>query len=338
MDNYEHIKAHMPKIIIYTVCAAVILIALLISFVSFGWFTDNKTVEDGINGMNAAGCKFELATAGDGGKYDNYISASDGEAPNGEVNGLPTDKNIAMTGSGKTEIKWLMNSESSFGNNAGEASANGIQPGSFGTLSFYVVAKQNTDLMLTISLDTVLYTTDAQPIDENNDNSAFIIPADSSEAKLSKGHILFFGNKTNGVYSDMITDAFTFEKPGAKKDTAYKVDIYWIWPEVIDQLILPKGDSLFSGKDYQKIISDADTQTLITEMNADSACYFADTSIAELALMLDNISKGSADNSFDIDYYNKLNLKWNEADQFIGTNVGFIELKLTADDSSLSNA
>lgn len=337
MDNYEHIKIHTPKIIIYTVCAAVILIALLISFISFGWFTNSKTTGNGINGMNATGCKFELATAGDGGKYDNYIIASDGQAPEGEINGLPTDKNVTVTGSGGTEIKWLMNSESNFGNNAGE-SADGIQPGSFGKLTFYVVAKQSTDLDLTISLDTVLYTKDAQPIDENNDNSAYIIPANSSEAKLTKGHILFFKNKTNGVYSDMITDKFTFEKLGAKKDTAYRVDIYWIWPEVIDQLILPESDSLFSGKDYGKIISDADTQTLITEMSANSECYFADNSIADLGLMLDNISKGSADGSFDSDYYNKLNLKWNESDQFIGTNVGYIELKLTADDSSLGNA
>lgn len=336
MDNYEHIKIHTPKIIIYTVCAVVILIALLISFISFGWFTNSKTAGDGINGMNATGCKFELATAGTSGKYDNYITASDGQAPEGEINGLPTG-NVTVTGSGGTEIKWLLSSESNFGNNA-ESAADGIQPGSYGKLTFYVVAKQSTDLKLTISLDTVLYTKDAQPIDENNDNSAYIIPANSSEAKLTKGHILFFKNKTNGVYSDMITDKFTFEKLGAKKDTAYKTDIYWIWPEVIDQLILPESDSLFGGKDYQKIISDADTQTLITEMSANSECYFADNSIADLGLMLDNISKGSADGSFDSGYYNKLNLKWNESDQFIGTNVGYIELKLTADDTSLGNA
>ena len=47
--------------------------------------------------------------------------------------------------------------------------------------------------------------------------------------------------------------------------------------------------------------------------------------------MLDNLAKGSNDSGFDSGYYELLNAKWNEADQIIGTNAGYIELLLTAE-------
>ena len=332
------------KIALYMLCAAGALILLIISVISFGWFVTNKRSEGSMTGLRAVSGKFELASLDSSGKYDELLTSSDGVI----LNDISVDGSIlgkispSATGSGGSEIKWLMSSESNFGNYNGENSADGIQPGSSGKLTFYVIAKQDTDLDLTFSLDTILYTNDAKPITaDNTDNSDCIIPSDSPEAKLVKGHILFFENydKTSKLYSDRIYgNKVNFVKQGAKADTAYRVDIYWIWPDVADQLVMPQNDGCFGDKEYYKVISDSDTAALITEMAQNPEYYFADNAIADLSAMLENVSKGSADVGFNIEYYNTLNAEWNEADQTIGSMVGYIELQLTADERSAEDA
>ena len=325
------------KIIIYTLCAAGVLILLMICIFSFGWFTNSKSSRGNVNGLRAVDSDFELGAVDSSGKYDEYLTAEDGRKLIG-VNTESLLKTIdpVSTGNGRDEIKWVMSSDSNFNNYSGEDSPDGIQPGSSGRLSFYVIAKRDTDLNITFSLDTILYDSNAKPINESNtDNSACIIPETQPEAKLADGHILFFKeyDDNNKIYSHRINGkTFNFSKPQAKADTAYRVDIYWIWPEVIDQLILPANDSRFNGREYRKIISDEDTAALKSEMISSYAEYFADENTI-LQEMLENVSKGSADADFSIEYYNKLNAKWNEADQLIGRQVGYLELQVAAVDT-----
>lgn len=69
---------------------------------------------------------------------------------------------------------------------------------------------------------------------------------------------MFFKNydTDSKIYSDRINNTFTFTKEKAEKDTAYKVDIYWVWPKVADQLILPKDDTLLTNKEINRIVAD----------------------------------------------------------------------------------
>lgn len=333
MDN----KFPKGKIIIYLLCAAGTVILLMISVFSLGWFTNNRSTGSKMNGLRATDSNFELGAVDSSGKYDTYL-----EAENGNILSNISTENLLQkidpisTGNGKNEIKWAMSSESNFGNYSGQNSDNGIQPGSSGKLTFYVIAKQNTDLDITFSLETILYNSSAKPIDESNtDNLDCIIPETEPEARLVKGHILFFEqyDKTSKLYSHRIDgNSFNFKKQNAKADTAYKVDIYWVWPVVVDQLILPENDSCFDGKDHQKIISDADSTALKTEMTGEPDKYFSRNDLTGLSEMLDNVSKGSGDSGFNIEYYNLLNDIWNEADQCIGSKIGYIEVKLTADE------
>lgn len=47
-------------------------------------------------------------------------------------------------------------------------------------------------------------------------------------------------------------------------------------------------------------------------------------------MMIENVKKGSNNTDFNNDYYKKLNEMWNSADQKIGTDVAYIELRLKA--------
>lgn len=309
-----------PRVIM--VCAAGIVAVLTISAFSFGWFSGSSSVSVNGAGMTAVDGEFELAALDRNGTYDSLLSAPDGESTDGIAAEDGSPISLTATSSEKNKIKWLMSDDSNFGN----LSAEGIRPGSSGKLTFYVIAKQNGELNLTFALDTVLYDKDAKPVDESNDNSGNIITDSEKATELVKGHIMFFRNynETTGLYSGKITDNFDFTVENAVKNTAYKADIYWVWPYVIDQLLLPSEDSLITGRGYKRIT----TESVISAEKAGE--FFVETP-SQLADMLENVGKGSDDEAFNRDYYDTLNAAWNNADQEIGTKVGYIELTLTAD-------
>ena len=309
------------RIAVIMLFAAGALLLLLISAVSLGWFTSNKTVEGSEMGMTAADGVYELAALDKSGLYDPYLSVPDGKSRNDITISDGTAITLSATADGKPEIKWQMSDESNFGNLTDE----GIQPGSCGKLSFYVIARKDVDLDLAFTLDTVLYNSSAE---ENRDNSDCIIPRTENAAKLAKGHILFFKkyDENSGLYSERITDGFTFSQKNAKENTAYRVDFYWVWPSFVDQLILPSGDSLLRARGYERLTDN--TEAVISEAEAEA---FFEGGAESLAAMLENMAAGSDSAGFNEEYYNTLNAKWNSADQLIGTSAAFIELKLTAD-------
>lgn len=306
------------KIALYMLGAAGALILLIISISSFGWFVTNKTSQGNMTGFRAVDLKFELGARDKSGDFDPYLTAADGTVIDTE-----NETGLTATGNGASEIRWRMSSDSNFGN----LSSDGIQPGSCGKLTFYVIPKQDTDLKLTFSLDTILYGSGAEPSADN------ILTSDNAAAKLVKGHILFFEDCTDGVYSKRINgNSFERTITGAKADNAYKYDIYWIWPNVIDQLILPSNDNYLVNNGYQKINSADDTTQLVAEIIGTADNYFIDE-LTDLSDMLNSVSIGSIDTSFDEDNYKALNTAWNNADNIIGQNVGYIELRLTAEET-----
>lgn len=330
MEGRENRTKSTKRLAINMLGAVGVVSLLALTMVSFGWFTGLIPVKGKDAAFAASNGVFELAAENQSGKYDALLNAPSGEALSGIVFEDGTPANLIATSDGKPEIKWLMNDESNFGNLSGD----GIQPGSSGKLSFYVIAKQDGDLALRFSLNNVLYDSDAAPIsDTNPDNSEHIIPDTETAAQLVGGHILFFEHydEASGVYSGRIADSFLFTQQNAKENTAYKVEFYWIWVEFVDQIILPSDDALLRAKGNKRITQDG--QVLITD--AESADYFPEA-VDGLAAILENVSKGSADENFDMGYYNMLNSKWNEADQLIGTNVGYIQLQLTAEERTIN--
>lgn len=313
-------------------CTAGALILLLVSAASLGWFTSNKTVEGNSMGLTASDNIFELGAMDRTGYFDSYLSVNEGYAPTGIKDEAGNPLTLKATGEGKPEIKWQISETDNFGNLTNE----GIQPGSSGRLTFYVIAKKDGDLKLTFNLDTVLYDKTAK---ENDDNSGCIISSEEAVTKLVKGHILFFRkyDAGTGIYSEQITEAgFDLDIAGAEKNTAYKTELYWVWPLFADQIILPENDSLLKAKGYKRILENS--ASLITADNLSR--FFAvsgDTSDVSYE-MVTNMELGSAFAGFDSEYYNRINAKWNEADQLIGTNVGYVELRLTADVSRADNS
>ena len=308
------------KLVMRFICISLILIIMIISFITMGWFmkggfSDAQSIE-----LSADGMKYVLAAEGEAGKYDEYITITTGTGISTSVS-VPgrTDAAELISANGG-EIRWALNSKSNIENYGTDAE--GIYPGSSGTLTFYVIPKQNCDLNINFSLEKILYK-------NNTDTGKLEIIEDAAGIPgFVKGHILFFKTKENGIYSDRIADGFNIKQEGAITDTAYKFDIHWTWPSVADQLVLPNDDPLLEKNGYKRIISYADT-TFYDDIIKNPVNYFSrELEDMNLTEILTNLRNGSVADSFDSDNYKKINELWNEVDQLIGTNVSYIEIRL----------
>lgn len=316
-------KLKKSNLIVRIICTSVTFILLLISFITFGWFVNSNFSETTSVELSSNTEMYELASKGIAGKYDCYLNTTNGT----EIRIKNTkDEELTLISTNGQPIKWVMNSESNIGN---DSLSNGIKPGSFGKLTFYVIAKQSGSLKISFSLETILYNSEIENINNRTINPTDCIISEKDINDFVKGHILFFEdyNATTKIYSGRISDKFYFSKD-VLKDTAYPIDIYWVWPNVVDQLILPKNDKLLTENNLKRLIAD-DDKTFETDLKTNNKNYFLSVeNNFEFDKVIDILKQGSNTTDFNQNSYEILNEMWNNADGRIGTGVAYIELKI----------
>ena len=140
-------------------------------------------------------------------------------------------------------------------NNTGEdGKPTGIEPGSYGKMTFYIITNKDGPLKVTLDLVLTGYQiTDGKKNEENVTKNDLTEVTDPSLQQLLEGHVLLFAgyNEKAGCYKGWIsrdagvwrmslgsgTEAavievksgkLTWNNTNAQKDTAYPVTIYWI--------------------------------------------------------------------------------------------------------------
>lgn len=322
-NNKISYKLKKSNLIIRIICAGATFLLLLISFITFGWFMNSNFSETTSVELSSNNEMYELASKGTTGKYDSYLNAINGTEI--KVKNIK-DEELTLISTNGQEIKWMMNSESNIGN---DSFSNGIKPDSFGKLTFYVIAKKSGTLNISFSLETILYDSEIENINNGtvNPNDCIILKEDIND--FVKGHILFFEdyNTTTKIYSGRISNKFYFSE-NVLKDTAYPIDIYWVWPNVVDQLILPKNDKLLTENNLKRLIAD-DDETFETDLKTNTKNYFlSEETDFEFDTVIDILKQGSNTDDFNQNSYEILNEMWNNADSKIGTEVAYIELKI----------
>ena len=239
IQNYKH----QWKIFIRT-GIVVLAAAIAIIIACIAWFVSNNKVTGSGIGIRSAGSDFELAAdAGAEGKnsagaYDNLLEASPGTE---ETLG---NKSYITTDGSHTSITWSIVNESNMRNNENHL---GIEPGTSGMLRFYIISHKEGALNVTLDLGLTGYT---------NGTGSTIEKAKEPAQELVKGHVLLFAGYEQGTnsYEGWISEdadpwtmtldngstltrnadgTLTWVVENAKKDTAYPVQIYWIWPEIL---------------------------------------------------------------------------------------------------------
>lgn len=342
IQNYKH----QWKIFIRT-GIVVLAAAIAIIIACIAWFVSNNKVTGSGIGIRSADSDFELAAdaGADGknsaGKYDKLLEVSPGTEK------TLGDKSYITTDDSHTSITWSIVNESNMRNNQNHP---GIEPGTSGMLRFYIISHKDGALNVTLNLGLTGYT---------NGTGSTIVKSDEPAQKLVKGHVLLFAGyeqKTNSYEGWISEDAapwtmtldngstltrntdgmLTWAVENAKKDTAYPVKIYWIWPEILgsylrkDQTATGNRPILFPEDPATGENTSENPKALpkdLYEKMSQNGKYFRYESKDE---------KVTADrlwqmrNDFNPVIYGEIADYYNLGDQYLGENVRYLKLKLEA--------
>lgn len=182
-----------------------------------------------------------------------------------------------------------------------------VSPGSKGKIEFYVIPSGGTS---EITLDITL---GAYGTDEKDQN---VKPIDNPAlTTMMTGHILFFDNYENGVYSNWLlknggnnnwANTITVDLTGKEIGIPVKVDLYWIWPTRYENMA---NDFRETGvKEFANTQTENQYMTAISNNYRYSYVYLTDK--------LDLNSFGVRSEGYDL------------ADEYIGSNAQYLYLKI----------
>lgn len=272
-------RKQITRSAIFAIAALVVIV-----FACYAWFVSTKNVSANLNSVRIARGPFDLASVGEGGVYDNkldialQVTGAEWVDPQGQK-GTSTEKNDS--------VLWRV-SESSSLNNFGTSGKRGIQPGSFGTLQFYVIPHKDGNLLLNFQLELVPLDTAMHEIQDN-----------PTLVNLLKGHLLFYqGESDSPQWVNCDSGSFSMEFQDAKAETPVLVTLQWKWPYLLE-VVKSENDVVACMEKYPQ-----------------DFFYNPDGEIPQVDLT----------NSYGIfDSY------FNAADEYIGTMVTGIFLRLSAD-------
>lgn len=337
--------------------------------VSIAWFVSNTRVDATGVAIRPADMPFDLAAAGtessvsaDRGMYDELLTVSPGASR--EIKG----KKYWSTDGSHTSICWAVTPESNMNNTGEDGKPTGIEPGSYGKMIFYIIPNKDGPLKVMLELVLAGYQiADDKKNAENVTKNDLTEVTDPSLQQLLEGHILLFAgyNEKAGCYKGWIsrdagvwrmslgsgTEAavlevksgkLTWNNTDAQKDTAYPVTIYWIWPERLESY-LRKADG-YSGKNpllFPENLSSEENALLAlpenlfatmskVEKNSSSNRYFR---WEDSAKFQENVTKDTLSQireKFNPALYSMVAAYYDSADQYLGKNVQYVQLKLDA--------
>lgn len=337
----------------------IVMLAALIAIIVAGiaWFVSNNRVKVTGTKIQAAGSEFDLAAAGtESGVYDKILNVSPG------ANLSVENKNFSSTDGSHTSITWAITDD----NNINNKNINGgIEPGSSGSLTFYIISHKDGALHVTLNPALIGY---AGKENVSTSDDIQQLSGESEGQQLLEGHVLLFAGYDSNKkhYQGWISEdaepwtieldsdkefvllkrnengSLTWENANAKKNTAYPVTIYWIWPEALESYLM--SETAYTGRRPLLFAKDStgdnnSPETLPTGLfevmctSNDSVtfnryfCWETEDAFKE-DVTSDKLSQMRK--NFNPVIYGTLSTYYNLADQYLGENVRFVKLKLDA--------
>ena len=354
-DEISEVKAEWKVFLRTGIIMFAALVAIIIACIA--WFVSNNKVTISGTRVQSAGSEFELAAAAkpdsesSAGVYDKLLDVHAGtETSIGNKTFLATDGS-------HTSITWAITNDSNMNNNNTE---DGIEPGASGKMTFYIISQKDGPLSVTLDLTLTGYTGE-----ETAATSLDLQKANEKAQQLLKGHFLLFAGYDSAAYSykgwisedadpwSMTLDyerergvlsraengKLTWSVQNAEKGTAYPVTIYWVWPEMLgsylvkDQSSIGKRPVLFpeDWNESSNHLTELPGTLFATMCNPeDNNRYFywkksEDFAGTEIAKKLSQMRT-----NFNPVMYGTLAVYYNQADEYLGSNVRFVKLKLDA--------
>ena len=352
-DEISEVKAEWKVFLRTGIIMFAALVAIIIACIA--WFVSNNKVTISGTKVQSAGSEFELAAAAkpdsesSAGVYDKLL-----DVQRGTETSIESQKFLATDGS-HTSITWAITDDSNMNNNTED----GIEPGASGQMTFYIISQKNGPLSVTLDLMLTGYTGE-----ETAETLSDLQKANEKAQQLLKGHVLLFAgydsaansykgwisedagpwsmtlDSGGGVLSRTENGKLTWSVQDAKKGRAYPVTIYWVWPEMLgsylvkDQSSIGKRPILFP-EDWQ-----GDNSSHLTELPKalfktmcnpeDNNRYFYWKESKDFAETVTKEKLSQMRTNFNPVMYGTLAVYYNQADEYLGSNVRFVKLKLDA--------
>ena len=350
-DEISEIKAEWKVFLRTGIIMFAALVAIIIACIA--WFVSNNKVTISGTNVQSAGSEFELAAAAktdsgsSAGVYDNLLAVQAGTETS-----IGSQKFLATDGS-HTSITWAITDDSNMNNNT----KGGIEPGASGKMTFYIISHKEGPLSVTLDLTLTGYTGE-----ETAATSSNLHKADTKAQQLLEGHVLLFAgydsaansykgwisedagpwsmtlDSGRGVLSRAENGKLTWSVQDAKKDTAYPVTLYWVWPEMLgsylvkDQRSIGKRPILFpeDWNDESSHLTELPKTLFTTMCNSEGNRYFywKESKDFEGTVTAEKLNQMRTD--FNPVMYGTLAVYYNQADEYLGSNVRFVKLKLDA--------
>ena len=344
-------------IFLFAAVAAMIILGI-------AWFVSNNKVAGTGTSISASGSDFDLAAditdvtdaASTKGMYDELLVVPSGTETK------TTEQTFLATNDTNNSITWAITDASNLNNQTG---ANGIEPGSSGSLTFYIISHKDGPLSLTLDVTLTGYSYSGKD-DNEPTTSADIKKLDSNgkAQKLLEGHVLLFAGydsdtdsapktykawiskdaeawtrslekdangKTSVSLSGDADGKLTWTAENAVKETAYPVTLYWIWPERLESYIMSAG--AYTGR--RPLLFPDDTylpKNFFTTMCTadDSNRYFSWKEVGTFKTTVTPDVLSNMRTNFNPVIYKSISEYYNLADQYLGENVRYINLKVEA--------
>lgn len=315
--------------------AMVGFVAAILAYGTISWFTQNKA-----NNASSMGVKVETDVF--------TISPLSG---NDATPGVFADKLLeAEELTGKSgAMTWTMTPDYHMinvqnANNAGGIDTSdlkelGLRPGAYGEIRFILTpSRPKVDAEFTFDLYAFVYQSESNnnetAAENTNENLVLLSNTNNSELlDLLNGHILLFGNRNGSPgtyqYSDFILSNDMSKRVKSAQYTGVEtVSIFWVWPDTLAEIVMPTGSRHLNNK--VNLCSDATTYAKVKAyFKAHPEYLFYDENNTNTYTDI----KGSSDIAAYLadGYYDEYSSLYNNADQYIGTNVGYVMLYVNAE-------
>jgi hypothetical protein len=351
-DRTALLLQERKKIIYNLLLVGTASVVVLIGILTMAWFTINKNVNGSSARITIDDLPFELKVQGYYGYSDDWLSSEYYRIANTySAAPQPTaDPAQTLSTSGHGSIQWLMTQNYNAKNYVTSSTKDediGIRPGSSGELKFWVASKGSASVDISFKLHLTPYVVEYEKengeykLDANGklieDRIISVEEDDDYDAIVDylKSHVMFFKKCENGKYSGLITldqefslvynsteqryvDELTFEtENGIYQDAPFS--IYWVWPETLAEAVLPQS---MQKNGAQAISPDNNTEVLDKLVSSPGKFLKGFTA--------NDVESQSITQNIIYRYYKKLGVEYNEADQEIGDNIGYLLLELSA--------
>lgn len=291
-------------------------------FASIAWFTMNEGAGTGGMGVSSASDPYQIVPLdGNTSIYQEYYNY--------------------MSGNQDGSMVWKITADNNMENDTGD---DGISPGTYGTISFYVKPRDaSVNLDLSFEITGYKYTETTQAAEEEGEDPVItktMTPVSNELQGYLAGHIFLFETRTpvyddpesenkkiiSYMYSDPILSTTDITKVISnrtfnKTDENTPVNIYWVWPKTLSTLVDATANSYVTIEPFCESSAYTAVVNNVTSYPARFLYRYSDTETTLTDILI----------SSQYETYGDL---YDRADNEIGLNVSYITLKMTSTEAT----